>query len=89
MKNKNVDDSQTMLVANNINGKYTLGRKTTMIIDKEEYDSLKLISTERTHLPSHKYVIISVDSGFTSEQIKDYKDQIVKYNNPNKIKLNE
>lgn len=88
-KKKKVQAIPTMLIASKINDKYTIGRKTTMVIEKEEYDLLKANYTERIHLPSHKYIIISIDSGFTSEQIKDYKDRIVKYNNPNKIKLDE
>lgn len=90
MSKKNKKEvSQTMLIASNINGKYTIGRKTVMVIEKEEYDLLKSNHREREHFSDHKYIIISIDSGFTSEQIKDYKDRIVKYNNPNKIKLDE
>ncbi len=79
----------TMMVATRINDKYELGYRTVMTIDQEEYDLLKERCRERSHGENHKYIIISIDSGFTIDEINEYRSRIKTYLNPNKIKIDE
>ena len=76
-----------MIIASKINNKYELGDKLIIPITEDDYNKLKEIGHEKTHLLNHKFIIISEDGGFTKEVIKECNDKIKAYYNKNKLNI--
>jgi hypothetical protein len=76
-----------MITARRLSNSYELGDKLCIPITEEEYNEFKEVCDERRYGTGAGFIIISIDSGFTEEQIGDIKSRIIDYYNDNKIKL--
>ena len=76
-----------MIIASKINNKYELGDKIVIPITEDEYNKLKEIGHEKSHLSNHQFIIISEDGGFTKEVVKECSDKIKAYYNKNKLNI--